>query len=414
MVESKDEAVTRERRGTDITQIIEHRRHLSAADVDRKQRDMSPVLSGRPECGAVRRPHQTARRSIPIGRQDPDRAIRPPTHHDTQPIRLKARAFHGQVGQCPTIGRECRGRIPGLVVFREISRRCHTKHRRQPQVKIRRPRFSLVDNPRGEYDARTVRGKRKFFGATERNRRGIPINPGHHIYRWTALKRHHEDMRTSTVFPGIPVTNEDAIEQSSTRLCTRLCLETLNSTVQGVALHEHLHGDSEVRTIRGKREIRHVERELGNRCRLSPHCIETPHLGRTGPGGKEVEGFAVRRPARREITGGMGGELLGDPPRTIHHPDVGPPPVRVDVKRADDKRHPPTVWRGLGIGNTVHRHQVESSHGTKGLRSVRCRSQEDQGKNLSSATDHRLNLQLGTDMILCETTGEGNIGVAVW
>ena len=345
---------------------------LAAGGVDREQGFLAEVVGGRVERLAVGGPGDPGRRAVvvlPGPGAERVRAVlarREVAQDDFVPVGLVARAGHREVREGLAVGREAGRGVPGGV-RRDPLRSGRAVGRDLPEVEVRRPGLFATDVLAGEDELLRVGGDGDLVEAAERLRRRVGVHLGHQVLRGSGrlpvrAERKDEDVVPAAVLPGVPVADEEAVEEHPARLHRFLRLESLLRL--GRALPgEDLHREDEELSAGSDLEVVDVERLGGDLLGLAAGEREVPDLLRASARGEEEEALPVGGPAGVRVSRLVRRQAANRLRPHVEEPEVGPPPVRGEVRRPEDERDLRPVGGDLGVGDPVHGEHVVDGEG---------------------------------------------------
>ncbi len=289
-------------------------------------------------------------------------------------VRLEARAILGQPGEV-AVAQEHRLGIPGGIVAGEILRRRAAGDRYLEQIEIGRPGLDETGNACREHQRVAIGAERIVRVVAEGLGRNVGVEGLGDIDRDAGFairaERRGEQVRTGAVTPGIPMPDEQPLEDTAIRLFLGARIEPVPRAGEQLAIGQDLHRHGEA--VAGRRHLQRADLERVVRDLQALAAVErqSPDLRAAGARGQEVEVAAVRCPARAGIVG----RILRQSARLriscaqIQQPEVGAPLVCLDVGFTQHEGDIATVGGHLWVADPLEAHQILD--GQRGLGACR-------------------------------------------
>ena len=216
---------------------------------------LAELVRGDEELLRVGRPAERVGAAVPRGGQRARVAGGPVAHHHRAAIGLVAGAIHGQPRQPRAVGREAGRGVGGRVVLREVGGRLLAVDGRHEDVEVGAPRLLAAHPPRGEDQRLAVGGEGEVVGAAEGRGGRVGRHLLHHVHRFPAGHRLHEEVRAPAVAPAVPVAEEQAVVDAAGDLVLRALVEALLESRPRVSQSGKTgSGEGELRAVAGQRE----------------------------------------------------------------------------------------------------------------------------------------------------------------
>ena len=314
--------------------------------------------------------------------------------HQGETVGLETGAFHRAVVDCLAVGAEDRAGIPGGIGRGQVLRRFRPCNRREEDVEVRRPGLGLAGDAHAEGDGLSVRRPGEFINIAERLGRDVAVDAATEFRRLAGQlavgpEARDEELVAPAIGPGIPMPDEDLVEDDAARLARSHFVDTLLAAVERVAIVEHFESQGDRLAVRRKLVTADVHRVVRQLHRLAAGHRLRPQLHRTGLGRQEIDGFSVRRKGRTVDAHALGGEAQGRrriARDQILDPQAGAALVGVQIGLAHGEDDATTIRRQYRAGDAIERGHVADVQRARGLRGGRQQGAHQQGQE--SVTKH--------------------------
>ena len=319
-------------------------------------------MAGDVEAARIGRPGDRLDRSVPPLGQRAILAGAQIADVEHQPIRLVCRPLHRRIGQPAPVGGHHWQAVGRLVGGGEVGGRRRSVRRHREDIHVGRGRFDPPRLAQREIDRAAVRRPGKLGLVAERLGGAVPHQIGRErdavAHRLAALHRQHEQLRSRSVTPHIPVADEQLVvgaRAAGVRILLHHRLLERGGARPPIGPHQQLvAGGRQAEAADPHPAARRLHRRAAGHVDMEQLALTARAIGDEpqrpvlGEGGRALVGARQRGELRRS-----GARRL-----QIQPPQVRPALVGVQVGLALLPHQPATVGRHRGCGDAREGYEV--------------------------------------------------------